>query len=176
VEKKKCRVEMKKFVEQFYLIELLLSFNICRQIITLILIVKAFCILEAKEISCESVLELDLWVTGKTVKSCQIEEATVINTQDVTIASSDKSITGLYMSENKKIVLLPVRVDEVFPNLLAYSAERCSIKEISKENFAGLTNLKQLVLNHNQIERIISDTFEDLASLQLLFLSNFVSI
>jgi Leucine rich repeat len=139
----------------------------------LILIVKAFYVLNAKEISCESVLELDLWVTGKTVKSCQIEEATVINTQDVTIAPRDKSITGLYMSENKKIVLLPVRVAQTFPNLLAYSAERCTIKRIWKKNFVRLKKLKQLVLNHNQIERIISGTFEDLISLQLLFLSNF---
>jgi Leucine-rich repeat (LRR) protein len=60
---------------------------------------------------------------------------------------------------------------KAFPNLVAYSADRCSIKSFTKKNFARLTKLKELDLDRNQIETVNCKAFEDLVSLEHLFLS-----
>jgi Leucine rich repeat len=80
----------------------------------------------------------------------------------------DFSVTGINSERNKNIQFLPENVYEVFPNLEGYNSHACAIKIISKANFQGLNKLKDLNLHTNQIEMLISDSFQDLTSLNLL--------
>lgn len=82
----------------------------------------------------------------------------------------DLSIKGIFFDENGKVFFLPDNVHEKFPLLLAYSAWRCSIKAINKRNFEELYNLEYLSLGVNFIERIETNTFEDLMALKQLHL------
>lgn len=93
------------------------------------------------------------------------------DTPEPTIFDVDNQIDGIDFSENKRIVFLPILVHETFPNLIGYYAFHCSIREISKKNFDKLSRLEDLNLNSNHIERIKSDTFEDLVSLTQLHIS-----
>lgn len=78
------------------------------------------------------------------------------------------NVTGLRMYGNKKIKFLPLSIDKVIPNLVAYSASHCTIKTISKDNFKNLNKLKELHLRDNLIEKIYGNTFEDLVALEQL--------
>jgi Leucine-rich repeat (LRR) protein len=69
---------------------------------------------------------------------------------------------------NLKISYLPLNVGDVYPNMRSYPVNYCSVKSIRKENFKGLNKLTHLGLNRNQIERIMSNTFDGLKSLERL--------
>lgn len=85
------------------------------------------------------------------------------------IESDENSpIAGINFWGNKKIFYLPTNVGTVLSNLIGYSAAKCSVKEISKANFKNMKNLKALWLHDNRIEKIESDTFDDLKSLETL--------
>jgi Leucine-rich repeat (LRR) protein len=85
----------------------------------------------------------------------------------------NESINGLSFPANKKVEFLPTKIANVFPNLEAFSAYACSIREISKENFVGLSKLEFLDLHYNQIKTIRSGTFEGLSSLKAVHLCKF---
>jgi Leucine-rich repeat (LRR) protein len=102
-----------------------------------------------------------------------MDERTKIDSKETTIAiTRDETIEGLSFWCNYRIKYLPIQVSEKFPNLLAYQASYCSITEISKDHFQGLSKLKLLHLAANQIEKISTDTFEELVALEGLDLSN----
>lgn len=96
----------------------------------------------------------------------------IIDEYNETISTKDDAILALSFYTNKKIQYLPVKVAESFPNLIAYGADNTSVKEISKENFKGLTKLRTLGLIGTEIEKIYSDTFEDLVNVEVLWLGN----
>lgn len=88
-------------------------------------------------------------------------ESTAINSTDFRITSErDEDVQRFYASFNDKLEYLPANLGETFPNLTELHANVCAIKEISKENFEGLNQLRELHLNFNQIESIDNDTFE----------------
>lgn len=120
----------------------------------------------ANEISCEKIESPDRWGHGGPYKSCILKTTPIIS-RGLTIASSqDNSITGLNLWKNRDVSYLPVGVHEKFVNLLGYSAGYCSIKSISKANFANMRKLQVLYLGGNQLKQVDSSTFEDLISLQ----------
>jgi Leucine-rich repeat (LRR) protein len=127
--------------------------------------------ISAKEISCEKVGDYE-WLDPAfgTFKTCQMQNTTVIDEKDVKISPRDESINGLLFKWNSKIELLPIAVDQTFPNLFVYDCQDCAVKTISKENFAGLTKLKYLNLGYNYIENVNGDYFKDLVSLEKLYL------
>lgn len=123
---------------------------------------------EAKEVPCEKFEDFNEIISQKT---CIMNKATTIDTKGTKISSArDEAVEGLKLSANTKINFLPEEVAENFQNLWFYSAVGCSVKEISKTNFRHLSKLRVLELDHNQIERIDSDTFDDLVLLQYLAL------
>lgn len=124
---------------------------------------------EAKTIECENIGEGG-WFVGK-VKTCWMNDGTSIGHKHVTVSTFDASVKSLSFWNNKDIQYLPDQVNENFPNLIGYSADECSIKEISKGNFMGLNKLILLDLRHNKIEKIESYVFEDLQELRDLRLS-----
>lgn len=127
-------------------------------------------IVKAKEVLCEKVNDYAWEYNVGTVKTCLMNETTSIDEPSVIISSRDDSMFGFWLFNNKQIHNLPTGVSEKFPNLLGYNAGFCSIKEISRENFKGLTKLKLLFLHYTQIEKISSETFSDLKSLETLAL------
>jgi acid phosphatase class B len=120
----------------------------------------------ANEVSCESINDFSWGYAGKH-KTCDMDGTTKIDSLGFAIVSTkDETVAAIQFARNKKVFFLPEKANEKFPNLVLYSANECSIKAISKINFKGLKNLKSLYLYQNQIEKILSDTFEDLTSLK----------
>jgi Leucine rich repeat len=127
--------------------------------------------IEAGQVQCETIGCGD-WGpdAAGSPNTCWMHETTVIDQKNMTIANRDGAVRGLSLWINKKIHYLPIGVKEAFPHLEFISAGQCSVKEVSKENFAGLTSLKALWLEENRIEKIDTNTFEDLVSLKHLWL------
>lgn len=125
---------------------------------------------DAKTIACENVA-LTLWISPViTNKTCNMRVTTSINDSTTTISTRDDSVNALDFAINNKIYFLPIQINETFPNLLTFNAYKCSLRQISKENFSGLKKLIKLYLYSNQIEEITSESFEDLVSLEELWL------
>lgn len=106
-------------------------------------------------------------------KCCQMNLETKISSNDVAIDwPRDDTIELLWLTGNRGIEYLPVKVYRNFPKLGFYWAGHCAITEISKKNFEQLKNLQWVALQDNQIERISSNTFEGLDELRQVFLGN----
>ena len=124
-----------------------------------------------KEIACERFFT-GKWnsLNNETFTVCDMKSDTEIDEPNVKISDFDDSELSLTFFTNRNIFYLPIDVAKSFPNLIVYGADKTSIKEISKENFRNLRKLRSLTLMSNKIERIFSDTFEDLESLEVLWL------
>lgn len=82
-----------------------------------------------------------------------------INESDVEFSTYDDSVNAITFWNNKNIFYLPVKTGEKFPNLAIYWAQNCSINDISKLNFVGLSKLERLYLGKNAIERLPATHF-----------------
>lgn len=124
--------------------------------------------LNAIEIECDRKKE-ENYLIGP-VQVCFLDTV-AIDSPDSTILPRDENIAGVNFSYDKKIRFLPVKISETFPKLIKYFAFGCSLTEVYKIHFENLNKLKSLVLGSNQIEKISSNTFDDLTSLEHLNLS-----
>lgn len=133
-------------------------------------------IVKENKVECQSVGD-GIWHSSVgTVKTCSLlANSSSISEQNTTISSLQKSVRGLWL-QSKKILFLLIQIAAAFPYLSGYRAIRCSTKEISQRNFEGLYRLKFLDLGSNEIEKISSDTFNDLKDLQVIGLSEKTSI
>jgi Leucine rich repeat len=141
--------------------------------LALLLTVKIFDLFataDAKTVRCEKLTSYDWSGPVWTVKTCWMP-TTTIDDPNTTILTNDSSMLGLRTIRNQKAEFLLVQVSESYPNLESYRVAHCAVSEVSKDNFAGLNKLKYLSLSHNEIERIDRNTFEDLISLEKLYLS-----
>lgn len=130
-------------------------------------------VLENKNIFCENFDSREVGQIWKVVKSCNMNELTVIKSDGFLIASPrDEDVEEMLFDKNEQIAFLPENTDKKFRNIVSYSAWTCSLKSISKIYFKNLVKLRRLALDMNKIETIDADTFEDLKSLQWLFLNN----
>lgn len=125
----------------------------------------------AELINCEEI-NIDTWNYVNEQVTCSMQNSTVISTPgyDITTSKDDK-IGALYFSSNKNIFYLPDGAYENFTNVVVLAASSCSLAAVYKSNFHNLRELIRLDLDENQIEEIASNTFEDLNSLQFLWLS-----
>lgn len=109
---------------------------------------------------------------GLSVESCIMTLQTTINATNFVIADlKDEEVEGIIFEGNKKIEYLPFKIYLQFPNLDIYKANRCHIKQISKDNFRSLHRLKSINLSFNQIKKISTDTFKGLGNLLHIYLS-----
>lgn len=123
------------------------------------------------EITCVSFRDYNGWMISSDAGSlCMLDRFISIKEPNVMISNHDESVFGLWFDSNREILNLPIEVAAQFINLLGYSASGCSVKEISYENFKGLTQLNELWLDQNQIEKISDNAFQDLIDLQFLHL------
>lgn len=97
---------------------------------------------------------------------------TTIDSKGISVSLEDTSVLGISFFNNTKISFLPVGLQNNFPHLELYFAPLCSIGTVSKENFRNLVKLRTVHLWNNQIKKIDSSTFDDLASLEHLDLSS----
>lgn len=111
---------------------------------------------EAMVIDCELI---DSWKLAQ--NCCYLDETTVISSVDVAIDGLENSdVDGILLANNKMIQFLPVNVYKKFPNLVFFTAENASVKEIFALNFKRLSRVKWLDLSKNQIEIVPSFCFE----------------
>lgn len=122
------------------------------------------------EITCDSEECFDL-------DPCCLITKTAINASNLTIFGlEDESVRLFDSSRNQNVEFLPIHISNKFPNLVSYDANRCAIKEISQTNFGNLFHLKMLNLVGNRLRTIVSNTFEDLVSLESLLLGKYSSL
>lgn len=133
-----------------------------------------------KPLSCIHSVACDQWrdeleedFLPKNSSCCELEFGTHIEAHDYTFMVDMKNVAVelLVISHQLEVDFLPVSVHESFPDLKFYSVRYTPVKKISKKNFEKMSELKLLILDHNQIEVIKSNTFEDLISLELIFIS-----
>lgn len=124
-------------------------------------------IIEAAEISCEKIDSFERFET-----CCYFNEATMINISDASFAGHENSdVSALLIANNRKVEFLPTDIYKKFPNLEVYFAKGTSVKKISSQNFARLTNLRLLDLSMNELEVIPDDCFQGLTRLYKIDLS-----
>lgn len=108
---------------------------------------------------------------------CLMNRMTSIHSENLRISAKRRDfIKGLNLFRNQRIQFLPVYINLKFPKIIRLEATGCSINKISKDNFQGLFQLYELNLDENFIEKIRSDTFEDLTSLKYIHLGKFFNI
>lgn len=79
------------------------------------------------------------------VTPCCLVTDTAINASDFTISGPEDENMRLFdSSRNRKMEFLPIFINKRFPILVTYLADRCIIREISKDNFEHLFYLKVL--------------------------------
>lgn len=122
----------------------------------------------SEEVACEKYQDSDNYDT------CLMTNQTEISFTNFIIANlKDEEIEGIKFEGNKNIRFLPYKIYLQFPNLVIYNAERCSIKQISMQNFENLRSLKSIELRFNRIKKISGDTFKGLDNLRSVDLSKF---
>lgn len=104
-------------------------------------------------------------------KMCLIDRQAEINAPNSTLVSKDRNVKFLRFLKNKKIFYLPENIYLSFPSLTALHAIDCSIKHVSREVFKNLIALKTLVLEKNEIITIETDSFSEIVSLEVLYIS-----
>lgn len=121
-------------------------------------------------VACEIFRKMRVNQFGYTVQSiCYMEKKSrIISTGYEIDTRKIDHVIGIVFDYNFKIFYLPEKVHKKFPNLQGISAENCSVKSISRNNFAKLPSLSVLLLNGNKITAITSDTFVD--NINLLFI------
>lgn len=79
---------------------------------------------------------------------------------------------GFDINNRKGVRSLPTNLFLVFPDLKALKVSNCSVTSVNDKQLRGLSKLKYLNLERNEIEQISSDAFVDLVSLEFLYLSH----
>lgn len=123
-----------------------------------------------KTISCEYISSFD-YKSKTFIKECYMFNTSSIDALDTIFFTRDNAMESVAMDHNKKIFYLPLKIGDAFINLVTLRAGNCSIKEVSRQNFIGSRNLKYLNLEHNQINKVESGTFESLTTLNELYLA-----
>lgn len=68
------------------------------------------------------------------------------------------------------VKFLPTNLAHVLPNLIQVHVYKCSVTSVQGNHFKGLSKLKFLLLEYNEIEHVASDAFATLVNLKELFL------
>jgi hypothetical protein len=130
-----------------------------------------------KKISCGSIESYAYWSYVDRKRTCSVGTEIAIKEAGVVFEDGkDETIQGLYFDQNKKIVVLPEKVSQKFPNLIGYGANKCSVKSIAKIHFENLPKLRRVNLDGNNIAIIASDTFDDLIAMEFLGLGEWLQL
>ena len=89
---------------------------------------------------------------------------------------ADGSVSELKFEPNKNVQYLPTYVHEKFPKVKKILAADLALLDIHNKNFRYLSYLTYIDLNGNQIEIVLSDTFNEIWRLLYLDLSKYSEI
>lgn len=81
------------------------------------------------------------------------------------------AVQGLMINNNREVKFLPIEVNRMIPQLLAFEAKSCSVKSVESKHFKNMTSLAYLNLENNEISDISGDAFDDLIGLRHLSLA-----
>lgn len=125
-----------------------------------------------KNVTCEKIVKNHKWQSWNRQNDICFLMQVVIDEPNFTVDSPlNVDVGGISIHDNKAVTYLPIDIYESFPEVIRYVASSCRIQAVFKENFKMLKKLSLLTLSSNQIEMIPSNIFDDLVSLELLFLS-----
>lgn len=105
--------------------------------------------------------------------SCTYEDAYDINNQVLIESKWNKSLTctGKNVNEESSRLIkavffkncvmktIPKQLNQAFPNLELLSVNKCGLQEINCDDLKGLTHLKYLLLNNNELMTLSGDLF-----------------
>ena len=168
---------MKKyFLARFFIRPHFLLFFRFRFVHFLLMLVVFFCYdptTLADTIHCEKVEDFN-WELIGLHRTCFIEEFQYADFKKQISENKSDEISGLSLKNSHKLIKLPEKINKNFPNLEGYNADGCLIKKLNKNNFVGLTKLRNLQLNFNPLEEIPDNVFQDLQNLEFLHLSKYL--
>lgn len=133
---------------------------------------------EEKEVTCD--YEEIFWPhVNKTLHTCVINEPIddenyFLNANLALFDDFDgvQSIEAISFANNKNVKHLPKNIQDVFPNLVEFSAANSGLTSINPHSLKGLTKLKSLNLSNNGIKTLQPEIFEDMTSLEELILDD----
>jgi hypothetical protein len=137
---------------------------------------------QVKRDRCCKWIWLEDWTLNRDLQTFITDSSIVIQTSDTEINSRHKSTAvegfkadndcGKFLCTDKsKVTFLPVKVGEIFPNLIAYQVRMFAVQSVMKKNFVGLSKLELLYLDNNAIRTIDDNAFDDLWNLKVLNLN-----
>lgn len=126
-------------------------------------------------ISCGSIRDHSEIDTIGDQRTCFIGSDAALEVRNYQFSEKNNTVKGLSFGNNKRISYLPIYVEEKFPNLLVLSSSS-PLRSISKENFKGMQKLRALIISNGRIEKLYSDTFDDLDSLEHLDMRKIILI
>jgi Leucine-rich repeat (LRR) protein len=101
-----------------------------------------------------------------------LDEKGIINSTSFSLQMDlSECVKAFYSSDIKILEYLPINLSKIFPNLIYYEAQNCSIKFLIKRHLKSLFKLQVLNLSGNKLSEIPSKAFEDLQNLRKLNLS-----
>lgn len=152
-------------------------FIICRFIGVAFLLFLISDINATDNVSCEVKIRDDPFDSGfqkertQTVY-CEFNDAIELGETKTLSNLVNENVTVLRLQNNEKIKYLPQHVGDSFPNLVVIKAYGCAIKSVNKLNFNGLTKIRNIDLNKNQLEIIEENSFDDAVDLADIYLDD----
>lgn len=110
------------------------------------------------------------WISAgrkQNLETCVLDTNRVDSEDFLISLDTDSAIQALHIIDKPGVKFLPTNLFSTFPNLVAFQVWNCSVTTITN-HFKGLYKLRTLNLDHNKIENVANDAFEDLISLETL--------
>lgn len=119
---------------------------------------------------CSVIVNHDWWYVGEQ-KTCEMQDIEIYEEDFTILPQTNEKIGGFdFCWGNKKVLFLPYKTHESFPELTVYRAQGCAIATIERKHFKNLRKLKILWLGTNKIEMLPPGVFGDLDALERLAL------
>lgn len=125
----------------------------------------SFVVASLQNLECE-ITTLRFTKLNRSFKTCKFISLETLDTDKSFTVSSSQSekIEAIDLGNHHSLEILPKNVGETFPNLIVFKAWNCSISFIGDTTFKSMPKLMILRLDHNKIDRIHQDAFQDLKS------------
>lgn len=83
---------------------------------------------------------------------------------------SPSEVTAISIREELGVKFLPIKLFDVFADLVAFMVQNCSVTSVNDNHFYGLFDMQYLNLDGNKIAEIFKNAFADLTNLEYLTL------
>ena len=129
------------------------------------------------------VIGFDLTCTVTSGKTWEVSLVNHCRVTNLNITASNHKITsvngknatnqyeGFYVT-SQNVHRIPTEIGSFFSNILSFWVYDSKLKEITKNYLKAFTNLKELVLNSNDLEKLDGNLFEHNRKLQYVSLAN----